>query len=294
MILVRHRRIGGDPPGRGQRSAKVCPRVWALLAFGALVALLALSSSARTAVDTTQPSGDPAPEEYQGSTESFSHAALDTVLQQHLRNGRVDYGALARHPAPLSRYLHAAASAQPDDWTREEQIAFWVNVYNARVLEGVIRRPGLESVLDVGKILVVPTLGFFRESFPVADRELSLNDIEHGILRERYQEPRIHFVLNCASLSCPILPERPLDADSLDIQLERATQRFLVDRERNRIDPAGRLELSAIFKWYGDDFKTSDGSVQAFIEKHWPEKETFVDDLPVHFLDYDWSLNGNW
>lgn len=224
----------------------------------------------------------------------FSHAALDTVLQRHLRGGLVDYGALARDPAPLTRYLESTLSAEPDTWTRAEQIAFWVNVYNARVLDGVIRRPGLESVLDVDKLIVIPTLGFFRESFRVAGCDLSLNDIEHKILRERYDEPRIHFVLNCASLSCPLLPERPLAADSLDVLLERATRAFLTDRQRNRIDPAKELELSAIFNWYDDDFNAAEGSIQTFIEKHWPDDAPFAPKLPVRFLDYDWSLNGHW
>ncbi len=226
--------------------------------------------------------------------EGFSHAALDTVLLRHLHDSRVDYGGLARDRGPLERYLASTLDAQPDTWSREEQIAFWVNVYNARVLAGVIRRPGLRSVLDVGKTLGVPTLGFFRESFRVAGRRLSLNDIEHRILRARYHEPRIHFVLNCASASCPALPEHPLTADGLDIQLEQATQQFLTNRDRNRIDPARKLEVSSIFKWYGDDFKAAAGSVQAFIETHWLRTERFTPDLPIRFIDYDWSLNGSW
>ncbi len=226
--------------------------------------------------------------------EGFSHAALDTALRRHLHDGRVDYGGLARDRGPLERYLASTLAARPDTWSREEQIAFWVNVYNARVLDGVIRRRGLGSVLDVGKTLGVPTLGFFRETFRVAGWRLSLNDIEHGILRTRYHEPRIHFVLNCASASCPALPEHPLTADGLDIQLERATQQFLTNRDRNRIDPTGKLEVSSIFKWYGGDFKAAAGSIQAFIEKHWPRSERFAPNLPIRFIDYDWSLNGSW
>ena len=228
------------------------------------------------------------------SAEVFSHAALDTVLQAHLHDGRVAYGALARDRGPLDRYLAATENARPDTWTREEQIAFWVNVYNARVLEGVIRRPGIESVLDVGKILFLPTLGFFKDKFGVAGERLSLNDIEHNILRERFDEPRIHFVLNCASASCPLLPQHPLTAAGLDEQLEAATVQFLADRSRNRIGPSRSLELSSIFKWYGNDFKKSAGSVRKFIELHWPGEERFAPDLPVRFLDYDWSLNGSW
>jgi len=228
------------------------------------------------------------------SAEAFSHAALDSVLASHLRDGRVDYGGLARDRGPLDRYLAASRKASPDGWSREEQIAFWVNVYNAHVLEGIIRRPGLRSVRDVGKKLGVPTGAFFRDGFIVAGRDLSLNDIEHGILRTKFQEPRVHFVLNCASASCPVLPERALSGIGLDAELERATARFLTDRSRNRIDPARELQISSIFKWYGDDFNAAAGSVPQFIARHWPRQDRFAPGLPVHFLEYDWSLNGTW
>jgi hypothetical protein len=181
--------------------------------------------------------------------ERFSVADLDTVLDRHLRNGRVDYGALRSDPGPLRRFLARAESADPSHWPRDMQIAFWVNVYNARVLDEVIRRPGLESVLDVGKILGIPTLAFFRERRHSGGRSLSLSDIEHRILRERYDEPRIHFVLNCASVSCPPLPPRALTADSLEGQLRAATAEFLADTTRNLVPPGGPVELSQIFKW---------------------------------------------
>ncbi|NOT35094.1 MAG: DUF547 domain-containing protein [Candidatus Eisenbacteria bacterium] len=206
----------------------------------------------------------------------------------------MDYGGVARNRSPLERYLASAREARPEGWPRDEQVAFWVNVYNARVLDGVIRRPGLRSVLDVGRTLGIPTIAFFREKSIVAGRRLSLNDIEHGTLRARFKDARVHFVLNCASASCPLLPPEALSGDRLDAQLERATRQFLTDRTRNRIDPAQELELSSIFKWYGEDFRADAGSVQAFIELHWPVAERFARALPVRFIDYDWTLNGSW
>ncbi|MGH7729965.1 MAG: DUF547 domain-containing protein [Candidatus Eiseniibacteriota bacterium] len=225
---------------------------------------------------------------------SFSHAALDTVLARVLRDGRVDYGALARDHADLDRYLAAVAAARPDDWPREEQIAFWVNAYNARVLDGVIRRPGLKSVLDVRRVLGVPTLGFFREERITGGARRTLDDIEHRILRARFPEPRLHFVLNCASVSCPLLPERALAAATLEADLEAATRRFLADSTRNRIDPGGRLRLSPIFKWYEGDFRQAAGSVVAFVARYLPGGAAIPPDTRIDFLDYDWSLNGSW
>jgi hypothetical protein len=225
---------------------------------------------------------------------ALDYAALDSVLTRHVRGGRVDYRALRGNRGPLDRFLARAAAAEPDGWPRDEQVAFWVNVYNARVLEGVIRHPGLSSVLDVGRVLGIPTLAFFREKRESGGRRVSLNDIEHGILRQRFVEPRIHFVINCASASCPELPARALRAATLERDLESATRAFLADTTRNRLPREGPLFLSKIFQWFGEDFVKASGSVQRFVESHCPEGA--ADSLvgrPVRFLDYDWSLNGD-
>jgi hypothetical protein len=148
-------------------------------------------------------------------------------------------------------------------------------------------------VLDVGKVVGVPTLGFFRRRAVTGGAPRSLDDIEHRILRARFREPRLHFVLNCASTSCPVLPERALTAATLEADLERATRRFLADTTRNRIAPGAPLLVSSIFKWYGEDFREG-GGVAAFVARHGPGPGTIAPDAPVRFLDYDWSLNGSW
>lgn len=223
----------------------------------------------------------------------FSYASLDTALVRHARGGRVDYGALAGDRGPLERFLVAARDARPDGWPRAEQLAFWVNVYNARVLDGVIRRPGLQSVLDVGRTLGVPTFAFFRERSVSGGRELSLHDIETGILRNGFHEPRIHFVLNCASASCPVLPAHPLTAGTLEPMLDRAARAFLDDTARNQLDPGKELRLSSIFKWYAEDFSAA-GGVRAFVLAHAPGASALQGNESIHYLDYDWSLNGDW
>ncbi len=223
-----------------------------------------------------------------------SSAALDTVLARHLSAGQVDYGALARDPGPLLRFLAETSEARPEAWPREERIAFWVNVYNARVLDGVIRRPGSKSVLDVGKMLGVPTLGFFREKGRSGGRRVSLNEIEHDILRKGFGEARLHFVLNCASASCPVLPERALRAATLEADLDAATRDFLHDRTKNRIGGKGPLELSAIFKWYRSDFGRGSNAVQQFVARHWTGGIAIDTNARINHMDYDWALNGHW
>jgi hypothetical protein len=91
-----------------------------------------------------------------------------------------------------------------------------------------------------------------------------------------------------------VLPERALTAATLEADLESATRRFLADSTRNRIDPARGMRLSAIFKWYADDFRASDGGIQAFVLRHRPQSPGLRPDLPVEYLDYDWALNGGW
>jgi hypothetical protein len=227
------------------------------------------------------------------AAEPVSYAALDTVLARHLRDGRVGYGALARDREPLERFLGITREARPDAWPRADQIAFWVNVYNARVLEGVIRRPGLKSVLDVGKVIGVPTLGFFRERARSGGRDLSLNDIEHEILRKGFQDERVHFVLNCASASCPALPERALSGKQLDAMLDEAARAFLNDPARNQVAP-DHLRLSAIFQWYRGDFEAAGGNLAAYVRRYWKGPGPLRPDARIEFLDYDWSLNGAW
>ena len=235
-----------------------------------------------------------APGPVRAGTSAPSCAALDTLLARHLHEGQVDYGALARDRGPLERFLASTREVRPDTWPEADQIAFWVNVYNARVLEGVVRRPGLKSVLDVGRFLGVPTLGFFRDKARSGGRDLSLDDIEHRILCKRFREPRVHFVLNCASASCPVLPSRALEAATLEATLEAATRAFLADTARNRVAPDATLELSSLFKWYRADFEAASGSLPAFIAEHAPSARPIDASARIRFLDYDWALNGHW
>ena len=252
------------------------------------LAIAAAASLAAATLAAAAPSAPPA-----GATAGpFSHAALDTVLTRFVHGERVDYGGLSRDRGALDRYLAAVATADPGPWGRAEQIAFWIDAYDAGVLAGVLRHPGLTSVMAVGKGTRGPD--FFHERWRVAGRERSLDDIERGILRGRFREPRVHFVLNCASRSCPVLPPRAVTGAGLAARLEAATRAFLADTSRNRVEPGKGLWLSAIFDWYGDDFRAAAGSVPAFVARHWTGPQPIAPDLKVRFLPYDWSLNGTW
>ena len=149
----------------------------------------------------------------------------------------------------------------------------------------------IESVLDIGRIIVVPTLKAFREKHRIAGADRSLDAIEHKILRMHFNDVRIHAALVCASISCPVLAPEAYRPESLDDQLDRAMDRFLRDPSRNRIfdDPP---RLSKIFDWYEDDFE-SDGGVWAYVlgRLDATERARVKTVGKLEFMDYDWSLN---
>jgi hypothetical protein len=216
----------------------------------------------------------------------------------------VDYDCFAARRPTLQNYLDAlsAVSAQTfAGWPRDQQLAFLINAYNAWTIELIVRAwPDIESIRDLGSLLRSP----WKKAFiPLLDRELNLDDIEHGMIREpgRFDEPRIHFAVNCASVGCPALRREAYTATMLEAQLEDQTESFLADRSRNRLRD-GELEISSIFKWYGDDFRKGwrgKGSLEAFLAGYSDalslseaqRKALLEDKLDVAYLDYDWRLN---
>lgn len=225
-----------------------------------------------------------------------SDAPWARVLEKFHRDGGLDYEGLKNAPEDLEQYLATLGEAKPDDASRAERTAFYVNAFNAVVAKFVIDRyPAMKSVKDVD--------GFFnRERFPVAGMELTLDEIEKKARDEG--DPRVHFAVVCASHSCPALRFEPFRADSLSEQLEEQTRLFLADTEKGlRFDrDRDDLWLSSIFKWYAGDF-TGGSTMVAFFARA-KVLEWVVPHLPaelagvlreaepsVKYLDYDWSLN---
>ncbi len=161
-----------------------------------------------------------------------------------------------------------------------EQIAFLINLYNFYTIDLIVRNLPLKNgIRDIDS-------PWKKEFVPLFGDEVSLDHIEHEILRKEYDEPRIHFAVVCASLSCPALLNRPYVGRRLDEQLTGAAKAFLDDRDRNQID-GKKLRLSKIFKWYGDDFNNKYGGMVPYIK----ETMDLEGDFKVTYLKYDWSLN---
>lgn len=219
---------------------------------------------------------------------SFDHSLYQKVLTAYLKGGLVDYAGLKNNPAILDEYLKNVSELEPQTLAfmpDNEKIAFYLNVYNAVTLKIVSQHYPLKSIKDIPGV-------WDKIEFMVAGKNLTLNQIEHDILRKEFKEPRIHFALVCASRGCPELASIPFNGKSLDEQLKTQAKKFINNQSRVRLDKDNfALYLSSIFKWFKDDF----GNVIEFISKYLPEDEAgFINQRRprVRYLDYDWSLNS--
>jgi len=234
-----------------------------------------------------------------------THADWSALLAKHVRlqdaggrASRVDYAGFARDRAALGAYLAQLARVTPAEFAalpRADQMALLINAYNAATIELILTEyPKYASIKDYGSLF---RSAWQKPFVSLLGEMLSLDQIEHGRLRgmRGYGEPRVHFAVNCASISCPMLREEAYVGARLDAQLEEQAIRFLSDRTRNRFEPAARrLALSAIFDWYGGDF--AGGDVLRFLARYEGELGASPGELArgradLEFLDYDWRLN---
>ncbi len=227
------------------------------------------------------------------------HTAWTKELTRFVAAGRVDYarwGSQGR--TELSAYLAALTSVPRSDYdafSREQRLAFWINTYNAFMVKQVLDHYPLTSVRSIG---ILPFAAFkdpFIPMDPLRGAKLSLDDVEHQILRKEIGEPLIHFGIVCASRSCPELRSEAYRASAVIPQLEEAARRFLADTTKNRVLEGGtRVGLSSIFKWFREDFERS-GTLAQFVTRYAPPPLAGAlaqPDVEIEFLDYDWSLNG--
>ncbi len=241
---------------------------------------------------------------------AFDHSGWDTLLKKYvvsMRDGQatqIDYAGMAADHAQLTKYLAATSSlthASFDGWPGGEQLAFLINAYNAWTVELILTAyPNIDSIKDLGSLFQSP----WKERFiPMLGKTRSLDNIEHDLIRasNRYNEPRIHFAVNCASIGCPALRPEAYVAARLDEQLEDATRNFLADHTRNRLE-GGTLKVSSIFKWYRGDFEQGwrgAKSLDRFLVLYRQPlglNERIANrlasgDIDIEFLDYDWKLN---
>lgn len=221
-----------------------------------------------------------------------THAALNTVLAAHVHDGLVDYAALKRERDGLDHYLEEAGNipmASFQSWSKPEQLAFLINVYNATTLQLIVDSYPVDSIKSLGSLLKSP---WARESVHLFGKKISLDTLEHKIIRKNYAEPRIHFALVCAAMGCPPLRAEAYQGAQLEAQLDDQTKTFLATPAKNRLDAEKkRILLSPIFDWYREDFEAASKSLAAFVAPYWGATGEALDTYSVKFTDYDWSLN---
>lgn len=255
------------------------------------------------------------------AAQGFDHAELDSVLARYVQDSRVDYATLKADRSILDRYLDKVAGVSAEvfaAWPESEQVAYLINAYNAYMLQIVIdnypiKGSGFFKKLTAPKRFAFPSSSvrhidgvFDGIRHGVAGRELTLDEVEHGILRAEYNEPRVHFALVCAATSCPPLREEAYRGARLEAQLDDQGRQFLNDPRLNRFElERRRVYLSKVFDWFGGDFRQFAGErgyqgdetvngVLNFVSRYLVDRVVrFLEggDYEVRFSSYDWTLN---
>lgn len=225
------------------------------------------------------------------SLEVVDHSLYAELLKKYVKDGVVNYRGFKDEEAQLDRYLKILEDTDSKKLSRNEQFAFYVNAYNAWTIKLILSGyPGVESIKDLGSIFRNP----WKKKICRIDGDIiTLDDIEHGILRPRFQDPRIHFAVNCASKGCPPLRSEPYQGNILDRQLDEMTVAFINDPKRNFIEDH-TLYINEIFKWFVEDFNEDAlGFFHQYARGDLKKRlSAGTDKIKIRYIDYDWSLNG--
>lgn len=235
---------------------------------------------------------------FYGPKESLSelpvpdHQVWDELLKKHVdAKGMVDYEGFVKDQAKLNAYLQTLSENPPNKatWSTEQQLTYWINAYNGFTVKLIVDNYPTNSIKDLGPILKIPLISdvWHYKFFKIGEEEFNLDEIEHGILRKEFDEPRIHFAINCASISCPPLLNEAFVVSKLEEQLTKQAKEFINDGVRNKITK-GSIQISSIFSWFKGDF-TNNGSLIDFLNQFSHVK---IDkNAKISYLDYDWNLN---
>ena len=248
-----------------------------------------------------------------------SHKAWDALLKKNIvvvqggKTSQARYAGFKQEEAALKAYtesLSKVTEAEFKAFSKAQQMVFLINAYNALTVQLILTKyPDLKSIKDLGGAFSSP---WKQKFFKLMGNDSTLDQIEHEMLRKKgvYDEPRVHYAVNCASIGCPALREEAFTADKLDAQLEEQARRFLSDRSRNRYNAQNEsLEVSKIFDWFKEDWQSGYKGIgkdqspvtsrEQFFGKYAallsdkPDEQKLISEgkVPIRFLDYDWNLN---
>ena len=250
-----------------------------------------------------------------GSSEKLPQAApkpfdptysnFAAVLQEHVRGELIDYAALASQRNRLDSFIAELAGLSGNEFDkmeRDQQMALWINAYNGITLRSIIDHYPVKSIKDIDGV-------WEKKEWEVAGRKVTLNEIEHDILRPKYKDPRVHFALNCASIGCPPLPGEVFLASELEQQLNRAAAAFVANPARTWFDTdKAEIHTSELFTWFGEDFIAQfqstetdlhlspvDNAVMGLLRRYAGEESSdkldSIKNWSLVYESWDWSLN---
>jgi hypothetical protein len=235
------------------------------------------------------------------SSQTFDHSLFDELLKKNVVKGMVDYDSFGQAGA-FKDYLESLEHAEVSKLSERERLAFWINAYNAYTIELINKYEERASIKNISE-----GIGFERTKGPwkepivkAAGKTYSLDEVENGIIRKQFRDPRIHFALVCAAMSCPPLRSEAYTGAKLDAQLDSQARTFVLDEARgSRVDVKNAaVHASRIFDWYKDDFGGSDAAIAQYIAQYYPDspaKQLLLGGhLKLEFLDYDWTLNSRY
>lgn len=244
-----------------------------LVAAMFMVSALATPASVALAQSRPQPAGATnAADVVEPVAPAFDHTLFDALLHAHVKDGLVDYAAFKGN-ADFARYLTSLKSANLKGYEEAERIAFWLNVYNAYTIQLVASRGETESIRNINKVLGVFRLkGPWSEEFvQAAGRSLTLDDVEHRILRHDFSEPRVHFAMSFGAMSGPRLRSEAYTGLQLEEQLEDQARTFIHEPTKNRVDTAQyTVNLSPVIARYRADFGQSNQALGKFLADYYP------------------------
>ncbi len=228
------------------------------------------------------------------------HKTWETLLQKHVKKGRVNYKGFAKDVEQLDNYLEMLENVNIFSFSREQKLAFWINAYNAFTVKLILDHYPVKSIRNISR-------PWKQRVWKAAGEILSLNDIEHKKLRKELKDPRVHFAIVCASIGCPNLQSFAFSGDRVNDQLDQAARQFFGDHKHFHIEEDGStsttststitifISISKIFEWFGKDFGKDKNGRIAFILRYLEtpdvEKIKKAASIKMKYLSYDWNLN---
>lgn len=242
------------------------------------------------------------------ATQTVDHSAWDQILKAHITAdttglNRFDYGKLkAGDHDKLKAYVAQLEAVDPATLNRPEQFAYWANLYNAKTIDIVVDHYPVGSIREIS--INEGLFGFLKKSaglagpwktpvVTVSGEKLSLDNVEHDIMRKIFKDPRVHYAVNCASIGCPNLNKNALTGENLEAELEKGAVAFINTPRGVDVDASGNVTASSIYSWFQVDFGGTEASVLDHVRKYAkPELLTRLEGrTDIASFEYDWTLN---